>query len=75
MMESMSNGHVSGDRGRGGLGGLLLDGEVEGNEQVCGDPKTCPQPVLGAAEAPHDTDLPVCGDPKTCPQPAAPELQ
>jgi hypothetical protein len=72
MMESMSNGKVTGVRGRGGLAGLLLDGGGEASEQVCGDPKTCPQPSLGVAEAPLDEDLPVCGDPKTCPQPVAP---
>jgi|KBSMisStandDraft_5_1062788.scaffolds.fasta_scaffold4992456_1 hypothetical protein len=72
MMESMSNGDVPGSRRRGGLGGLLLNGEADGTEQVCSDPKTCPQPGLGTEEALLDADLQVCSDPKTCPQPATP---
>lgn len=71
MMDSMRTGDVTAARRRGGLS-LLLDGGVEQDEQVCGDPKTCPQPGLETAEPLHDADLPVCGDPKTCPQPAAP---
>ena len=69
MMESMSNGRVPGGRRHGGLDGLLLDGGVEGGEQVCTDPKSCPQPGSMAPAALFDADEQVCTDPKSCPQP------
>jgi len=71
MMETMSNGHVPGDRRRGGLGGLGVDGGFEQGEQVCTDPKSCPQPGSLAPEAVFDADEQVCTDPKSCPQPGA----
>jgi hypothetical protein len=69
MMESMRNSDVTAVRRRGGLGGLLLDGVVDENDQVCTDPKGCPQPDPLTAEAPLDADPQVCTDPKGCPQP------
>lgn len=71
MMESMSNGDVTAVRRRGGLGGLLLDGDVEGNDQVCTDPKSCPQPGSSAPGARFGAGEQVCTDPKSCPQPGS----
>jgi hypothetical protein len=69
MMESMSNGDVAAVRRRGGPGGLLPDGGAEGTDQVCTDPKSCPQPGALTPEARFDADQLVCTDPKSCPQP------
>jgi hypothetical protein len=69
MMESMSLGDVAAARRRGGLGGLLLDGD--GTEQVCTDPKGCGQPGSTALDAELDPDPSVCTDPKGCGQPGS----
>ena len=71
MMEPMSNGDVTAVRRRGGLGGRLLDGGVEGTDQVCTDPKSCPQPGSSTPEALFDAGDQVCTDPKSCPQPGS----
>lgn len=71
MMESMSNGDVSAVRRRGDLDGLLLDGGVDGNEQVCPDPKDCPSPGIVTDDVSVLDDAQVCPDPKDCPSPGA----
>ena len=71
MMESMSNGDVAAVRRRGGLDGLLLDGGVDGSEQVCPDPKECPSPGVVTDDALVLDDAQVCPDPKECPSPGA----
>jgi hypothetical protein len=71
MMESMSNADVPGGRRRGDLGGLLLEGEADGTEQVCTDPKGCGQPGFTAPNAALDPDPSVCTDPKGCGQPGS----
>jgi hypothetical protein len=69
MMDSMNSGDVTGGRGRRGLDGLLLDGGVDGNEQVCPDPKDCPSPGVVTDAPPVISDAQVCPDPKDCPSP------
>ena len=72
MMESMRNGNVTAVGRRGGMGELLLDGGVDGTDQVCTDPKVCGQPNPVMPEAELDPDPSVCTDPKVCGQPVRP---
>lgn len=67
MMESMRKGDVVAVPRRGGLGGLLLDGGVEGNAQVCPDLRDCPPLEPPEAEAPIAENAQVCPDLRDCP--------
>lgn len=69
MMESMSNGDVSAVRRRGGLGALLLDGGVDGNELGDEDLTDHRAPALPALDEPSSEDAQVCPDPRDCPSP------
>lgn len=71
MLESMSNGDVSAVGRRGGLGALLLDGGVEGNELGYEDLTDHPAPALPAVDEPSSGDAQVCPDPRDCPSPGA----
>jgi hypothetical protein len=69
MMESMSLGDVTAVRRRGGLGGLLLDGGVEGGE-LSPDLRDEPAPVVLTVDDPFPGDE-VCPDPRDCKIPPA----
>jgi hypothetical protein len=71
MMESMSNGDVAAVRRHGGLDGLLLDGGIDGTDQVCTDPKGCGNPASTEPHAELDSDPSVCTDPKGCGNPGS----
>jgi len=66
MMESMRSSDVLAVRRRGGPGGLLLEGGVDGNEQVCPDLRDCPPLEAPEAKAPIE-DEQVCPDLRDCP--------